>query len=75
MVAVGKRAGLLGRPLDIVDHLLAALPRLVGELGDSVVVADAAHTVEALFGDLVGHGGTLPLERACEVAWSTAMRR
>jgi hypothetical protein len=74
MVAVGKRAGLLERPLDLVDHLLAALPRLVGELGDSVVAADAAHTVEALFGDLVGHGGTLALERACEVAWSTAMR-
>lgn len=75
MVAVGKRAGLLERPLDLVDHLLAALPRLVAELGHSVVAADAAHTVEALFGDLVGHGGTLPLERACEVAWSTAMRR
>jgi len=75
MVAVGKRAGLLERPFDLVDRLLAALPRLVGELGHSVVAADAAHTVEALFGDLVGRGGTLPLERACEVAWSTAMRR
>jgi hypothetical protein len=40
-----------------------------------LVAVDAIHTVEAVFEDLVGHGGTGSLNRACEVAWATAMSR
>lgn len=75
IVAVGKHANLLGRPADLVCRMLAAIPQLGEELGDSVVAHDAVHTVEAVFGDLLGHGGGLSLERACETAWSTAMLR
>lgn len=75
LVVVSKNAGLLQRPVDLVVRLLAALPGLGDELGDSVVTAAAASSVEAVLGDLVGQGGTVTPERACEVAWSTAMRR
>jgi hypothetical protein len=75
IVTVRKHAGLLERPLDLVECMLAGMPRLGDALGHSVVVADGAHTVEAVFGDLVGHGGRLSLERACDVGWCTAMSR
>lgn len=75
IVAVRKHAGLLERPLNLVERMLAGMPRLGDALGHSVVVTDGAHTVEAVFGDLVGHGGRLSLEHACDVAWSTAMAR
>lgn len=76
IVPVHKNAALLDRPLELVARMLDALPRLGDELGDSVVAADVAHTVEAVLCELVGRGGdSLPLERACDVAWSTAMSR
>jgi hypothetical protein len=74
IVAVRKHAKLLERPVELVCRMLAAIPGLGQELGDSVVAVDALHTVEAVFGDLVGHGN-MSLERACEVAWNTAMSR
>jgi hypothetical protein len=75
IVAVRKHAKLLEQPVELVGHMLAAIPRLTHELGHSVVAVDAVHTVEAVFGELIGHGGSLSLEHACEVAWSTAMSR
>jgi Plasmid pRiA4b ORF-3-like protein len=75
IVCVRKNAKLLERPLELVGSMLAAIPKLANELGDSVVAADAVHTVESVVGDLVAHGGIASLERACEVAWSTAMVR
>jgi len=75
IVPVRKHAKLLDQSLALVVRMLEALPRLGDELGHSVVTADAAHTVEAVFGELVGRGGSLQLERACEVAWKTAMSR
>ncbi len=75
IVAVRKHAKLLERPVELVCRMLAAIPRLLHELGHSVVATDALHTVEAVFGNLLGRGGTLSLEHACEVAWSTAMSR
>jgi hypothetical protein len=75
IVAVRKHAKLLERPVELVCRMLAAIPQLGDELGDSVVAGDAVHTVEAVFGDLVAHGGRLSLERACQVAWNTAMTR
>jgi hypothetical protein len=75
IVAVRKRAKLLARPVELVGCMLAAIPKLADELGDSVVSVDADHTFEAVVGDLVGHGGSASLQRACEVAWSTAMLR
>jgi hypothetical protein len=72
LVPVRKAAKLLDRPLELVAHMLEALPRLGDELGDSVVAFDAAHTSEAVFGELAGRGGSLSTERACEVAWQTA---
>jgi hypothetical protein len=75
LVPVRRAAGLLDRPLELVARMLEALPRLGDDLGDSVVAFDAAHTVEAVFGELVGRGGSLPAERACEVAWETATAR
>jgi hypothetical protein len=75
IVAVRKHTKLLERPVELVCRMLAAIPQLGSELGHSVVAADAVHTVEAVFGDLVGHGGSLSLEQACEVAWNTAMAR
>lgn len=75
IVAVRKHAKLLERPVELVCRMLAAIPQLGDELGDSVVASDAVHTVEAVFGDLVGRGGSLSLEHACEVAWNTAMTR
>jgi hypothetical protein len=75
IVAVRKHAKLLEQPIELVGRMLAAIPRLTHELGDSVVAVDAVHTVEAVFGELLGHGGSLSLEHACEVAWSTAMSR
>ena len=75
IVAVRKHAKLLERPVELVCHMLAAIPQLGDELGPSVVAGDAVHTVEAVLGDLVGHGGSLSLEHACEVAWNTAMAR
>ncbi len=75
IVAVRKHAKLIERPVELVCRMLAAVPRLGHELGDSVVAVDALHTVEAVFGNLVGHGGSLSLEHGCEVAWSTAMSR
>lgn len=74
IVAVNKNARLLARPVDLVVRLLAAVPGVLDELGDSVVTAAAAGGVEAVLGDLVGQGGSVTLEHACEVAWSTAMR-
>lgn len=75
LVPVRKAANLLDRPLELVAAMLEALPRLGDELGDSLVAFDAAHTVEAVFGELVGRGGRLSTERACEVAWGTATAR
>jgi len=75
IVPVGKNAGLLDRPLVLVARMLEALPRLGDALGDSVVTADAAHTVEAVLGGLVGHGGSLQVDRASEIAWNTATSR
>jgi hypothetical protein len=75
IVPISKNAKLLDRPLELVVAMLEALPRLGEELGESVVATDAAHTVEALFGDLVGRGGSPPLERASEVAGKTVMSR
>ncbi|HEY5342278.1 MAG TPA: hypothetical protein VIJ66_01275 [Solirubrobacteraceae bacterium] len=75
IVAVRKHAKLLERPAELVCRMLAAIPALAEELGHSVVAVDAVHTVEAVFGDLLGHGGSASLERACEVAWSTATLR
>jgi hypothetical protein len=75
IVAVRKHAKLLERPAELVCRMLAAIPQLGEELGHSVVAGDAVHTVEAVFGDLVGHSGSLSLEHACEVAWNTAMLR
>lgn len=75
IVAVRKHAKLLERPIELVGRMLAAIPRLTHELGHSVVAVDAVHTVETVFGELIGHGGSLSLEHACEVAWSTAMSR
>jgi hypothetical protein len=72
---VRKHAKLLERPVELVCRMLAAIPRLGHELGHSVVAADALHTVEAVFGNLIGQGGSLSLEHAYEVAWSTAMSR
>ena len=59
LVPVSKAAKVLDRPLELVVRMLEALPRLVDELGDSVVAFDATHTVEAVFGGLVGQGGRL----------------
>jgi len=75
ILAVRKHAKLLERPVELVCRMLAAIPQLSDELGHSVVAVDAVHTVEAVFGDLVGHGGSLSQEHACEVAWKTAMLR
>ena len=75
LVPVKKAGQLLERPLELVVRVLEALPRLGDELGVSVVTFDAAHTVEAVFGELVGRGGRVPIERACEVAWKTATAR
>lgn len=75
IVAVSKNAWLRQRPVDLVVRLLAAVPRLGDELGHSVVTAAATDSVEAVLGDLIGQGGTVTLERASEVAWSTATRQ
>jgi hypothetical protein len=75
IVAVRKYAKLLEQPVELVGRMLAAIPRLTGELGHSVVAVDAVHTVEAVLGELIGHGGSLSLEHAREVAWNTAMSR
>jgi hypothetical protein len=75
LVPVSKRVGLLERPVALVERLLMVLPRLGHELGHSVVMADAAHAVEAVFADLAGCGGRLPIERACDLAWRAAMER
>jgi hypothetical protein len=75
IVPVERNAKLLDRPHELVARMLDALPQLGDELGDSVIAADAAHTVEAVFGELVGRGGGLPLQRACDVAWNTATSR
>ncbi len=75
IVAVRKHAKLLERPAELVCRMLVAIPQLAEELGHSVVAVDAVHTVEAVFGDLLAHGGSASLERACEVAWNTAMLR
>lgn len=63
------------RPVELVCHMLAAIPGLSHELGHSVVAVDAVHTVGAVFGSLIGHGGSLALEHASEVAWRTALLR
>lgn len=75
LVPVRKAARLLDRPLELVARMLEALPRTGDALGDSVVAFDAAHTVQAVFGELVGRGGSLSIERACDVAWKTATAR
>src|SRR3954451_9034719 len=51
LVPVRKAAKLLDRPLELVARMLEALPRLGDALGDSLVAFDAAHTVEAVFGE------------------------
>jgi hypothetical protein len=75
LVPVATNAGLLGRPLELVAAMLDALPRLGAAFGDSVVAADAGHTVEAVLGELTARGGGMALARADEVAWQTAMSR
>jgi hypothetical protein len=75
IVGVRKNAKLLGRPVELVSCLLSALPRVLGDVGDSVVAVDAIHTVEVVLADLVGQGGIGSRDRACEVAWVTAMSR
>jgi hypothetical protein len=75
LVPVRRNARLLDRPLELAVGMLEALTALGDELGHSVVTADAARTLETLLGDLVGRGGSLPLERACDVAWKAAMSR
>jgi hypothetical protein len=75
LVPVRRAAKLLDRPLELVARMLEALPRLGDELGDSLVAFDADDTVAAVFGELVGRGGRLSAERACEVAWKTATAR
>jgi hypothetical protein len=75
IVAARKHVKLLERPAEFVCRMLAAIPQLGEEFGHSVVAADAVHTVEAVFEDLVGRDGSLSLEHACEVAWNTAMLR
>lgn len=75
LVPVSKRVELLERPVALVERLFTVLPRLGHDLGHSVVMADAAHAVEAVFADLAGCGGRLPIERACDVAWRAAMER
>ncbi len=75
LVPVRKAAKLRDRRLELVAHMLEALPPLVEDLGGSLVAFDAAHTVEAVLGELVGRGGSLSAERACEVAWTTATAR
>jgi Plasmid pRiA4b ORF-3-like protein len=75
IVAVRKHAKLLQRPAELVCRMLATIPALGAELGDSVVAYDAVHTIEAVFGEIVGRGGSLSLQHACEVAWNTAMLR
>ena len=73
LVPVKKAARLLDRPLELIGRMLEALPRLGEPLGDSLVAFDAVHTVEAVFGELLA--GSVTVERACEVAWSTATAR
>jgi hypothetical protein len=75
IVPVQRNAKLLDRPLELTARMLEGLTGLGDELGHSVVTADAARTLETLLGELVGCGGSLPLERACDVAWKTAMSR
>src|SRR3954453_21952035 len=70
LVPVRKSAALLGRPLGLIARMLDALLRI--EWGASVVAADAEHTVEAVFGELLAGGS---IERGCEVAWQTATAR
>src|SRR3954451_608197 len=69
LVPVAKAAGLLDRPLALVARMLGALPRMGDDWGFTFVAADAEHTVEAVFHELiVGES----IDRACEVAWRTA---
>ncbi len=75
LVPVKKAGQLLERPLALVVRMLETLSLLGDELGVSVVAFDAVHTVEAVFGELVGRGGRVSVERASEVAWETATRR
>lgn len=75
IVPVSAHARLLDRPLELVGRMLDALPGLGDKLGDSAFGADAAHTVEAVLGELVGRGGRLTLEHAGEVAWNTVLLR
>src|SRR3954468_18741205 len=70
LVPVRKSAALLGRPLGLIARMLDALLGI--EWGASVVAADAEHTVEAVFGELLAGGS---IERGCEVAWQTATAR
>lgn len=74
LLVVSKNAGMLDRPAALVPRMLEALPGVCAELGHSVVMADAERTVGAVLEDLVGRG-SVPEERACEIAWATAMRR
>src|SRR4051794_24082281 len=69
LVPVRKTAALLDRPLALVARMLEAL-RVMGDVwGASVVAADAEHTVEPVFAEMVAGRS---IERACEVAWTTA---
>ena len=70
-----QHAQLLERPAELVCRMLVAIPHLAEEPGHSVVAVDAVHTVEALFGDLLAHGGSASLERAAQVACNTVMLR
>jgi hypothetical protein len=69
LVPVRKSARLLDRPLALVARMLDALRESGDVWGGSVIAADAEHTVEAVFGELVAGRS---IERACEVAWATA---
>lgn len=75
LVVVRRNAALVERPAQLVTRLLDALPNLGGEFGDSVVCADAEHTVAAVLEALVAARGALALEDASEVAWNVAIAR
>ncbi len=74
IVTVRKHAALVDRPQELVGRMVEALPLVGGELGHSVMTADAVHTVEAILAELAARD-SLAVERLCEVAWSTAMSR
>lgn len=75
LVPVKRNVELLDRPSELIVRMLEALPQVGEQLGHSVVLADAARTAEVVFGELVGRGGRLPSDRACDIAWESATSR